>query len=174
MEILFLNIYKQNLLEGYIVKQNKKTMPETILITGGTGLIGRELTKILTDNCNSVIWLTREINSEVNIPQYLWNWKKQQIDYNAIEKADIIINLAGASINGKRWDENWKNEIYNSRIKSTDLIFDTLSKHRNKLKLFISASAIGYYGTITSDKIFTESDSSSNEFLAQTCSAWEN
>ena len=91
----------------------------------------------------------------------------------AIDEADYIIHLAGANIGDKRWTDKRKQLIIDSRVKSAQLLFDTI-KDRNKiLKAFISASAIGYYGAITSDKIFTETDPAANDFLGETCRLWE-
>jgi len=146
---------------------------QTILITGGTGLIGRQLTSMLTDRGDTVIWLTRKINENEKVKQYQWNWKKKEINLEAIEKANVIINLTGASINGKRWSEQWKKEIYNSRIQSTDFLCEVLAKENHHVKTFISASAVGYYGAVTSDKIYSETDLPSNDFLGNTCSDWE-
>jgi uncharacterized protein (TIGR01777 family) len=144
-----------------------------ILITGGSGFIGTQLTKLLMANGYEVNWLTRKINSSVDIPQYLWNWEKKKIETSAIEKADAIINLAGANVGARRWNAKWKKEIYDSRIRSTEFLFEMVSQHPGKLKAFISASATGYYGCVTSEKIYNESDSPGTDFLANTCNDWE-
>lgn len=146
---------------------------KNILITGGSGFVGMHLTKLLITNGYEVSWLTRKIKSNIDIPQYLWNWENKILEPEAIENADAIIHLAGANVGGRRWNVKWKKEIYESRIKSTEFLFEFISKHPNKLKTFIAASATGYYGCETSEKIFTESDLSGTDFLAKTCSDWE-
>lgn len=147
---------------------------KNILVTGGSGFIGMQLTKLLIANGYEVSWLTRKIKSDIDIPQYLWNWENKTLEPEAIEKADVIIHLAGANVGGKRWNAKWKKEIYDSRIKSTEFLFEFISRHSNKLRVFIAASATGYYGCETSGKIFTESDLPGQDFLAKTCSDWEN
>lgn len=146
---------------------------KNILITGGSGFVGMQLTNLLKANGYEVSWLTRKINTNIDIPQYLWNWKNKKIETEAIENADAIIHLAGANVNGKRWNAKWEKEIYDSRIKSTELLFEIISKHPDKLKTFVSASATGYYDCATSEKIYNESDLSGNDFLATTCNDWE-
>ena len=146
---------------------------KNILITGGSGFVGMHLTNLLKENGYQVCWLTRKINTNIDIPQYLWNWENKKIEKEAIEKTDAIIHLAGANVGGKRWNTKWKKEIYDSRIKSTEFLFEFISKQPNKLKAFVSASATGYYGCETTDNIFTESDLSGNDFLATTCNDWE-
>ncbi len=146
---------------------------KNILITGGSGFVGIHLTILLKANGYTVSLLTRKINPKLDIPQYLWNWEQKQIDLQAIAKADAIIHLAGANVNGKRWNASWKKEIYDSRIESTAFLFDIISKNANHLEAFISASATGYYGCVTSEKIGHEDDLPSDDFLANTCHHWE-
>lgn len=146
---------------------------KNILITGGSGFVGMQLTKLLKVNDYEVSWLTRKKNPDFNTPQFLWNWKNKEIEIEAIEKADAIIHLAGANVNGHRWNKKWKKEIYDSRVKSTDFLFGIIPKHSKKIKTFVSASATGYYGCVTSEKICVESDLPGNDFLATTCNDWE-
>lgn len=144
-----------------------------ILITGGSGFVGTHLTNFLNAKGFEVSWLIRKINTHIDIPQYLWNWRNKKIETKAIENTDAIIHLAGANINGKRWNIKWKKEIYDSRIKSTEFLFETIAKQPNKLKAFIGSSATGYYGCQTTEKIFTESDLPGKDFLAETSADWE-
>jgi len=145
----------------------------TILITGGTGLIGRYLSKKLKDKGYSVAILGRASNLNADIPTYTWDIEKNEIEQKAIESADYIIHLAGANIGDKRWTAKRKKLILESRVNTGRLIFDKIKTNKNRLKAFISASAIGYYGTITSDKIFSETDPPSGDFLGETCQQWE-
>ena len=144
-----------------------------ILITGGTGLVGNHLSKILKKKGYDVAILSREKNINANIKTYSWNVDKKEIDTEAIEKTDYIIHLAGAGIAEKRWSKKRKQLIIDSRIKSADFILSKIKENKIQLKAFISASAIGYYGAITSDKIFIETDVAATDFLGNTCSLWE-
>jgi uncharacterized protein (TIGR01777 family) len=146
---------------------------ETILISGGTGLVGEHLCKKLKDKGYSVAILSRTSRPDIDIPTYAWNIDKSEIDKEAIEAADYIIHLAGANIGEKRWTTKRKQLIIDSRVKSGQLIFDKVKVTKNKLKAFISASAIGYYGTLTTDKIFLETEPPANNFLGDVCRQWE-
>lgn len=145
----------------------------TILISGGTGLVGQHLSVKLKEKGYRVAVLSRTSNKDIDIPAFAWDIEKNQIDREAIETADCIIHLAGAAIAEKRWTAKRKQLIIDSRVKSGQLIFDNVKENKNKLKIFISASAIGYYGAITSDKVFTETDPPANDFLGETCKQWE-
>jgi uncharacterized protein (TIGR01777 family) len=146
----------------------------TVLLTGGTGLIGRHLSQMLKAKGYTVGILSRSGKQQADFPVYYWNIEKQIVDPKAILSADFIIHLAGENIGEKRWTEDRKKEIINSRILPTQLLFDAISKSTRKPQAFISASAIGYYGAITSGHIFTEQDSAANDFLGNTCRQWEN
>lgn len=150
---------------------------ETILITGGTGLVGKALTKMLVSKGYNVIILTRVLpanKTQNNIQFALWDTNKQTIDIAALQKADYIVHLAGAGVVDKRWTDAYKKEIINSRVNSSKLLIHTLQNNSNKIKAIISASAIGWYGP---DKFpvvpFTESDKPDTGFLGDTCKLWE-
>jgi len=147
----------------------------TVLISGGTGLVGRQLCKKLKEKGYNVAILsrTKQNNNNSDIPIYTWNLDKNEIEKNAIESADYIIHLAGANIWEKRWTTKRRQLIIDSRVKTGQLIFEKIKENKHKLRAFISASAIGYYGAITSDKIFVETDPPSNDFLGETCRQWE-
>lgn len=144
-----------------------------ILITGGTGLIGKELGRKLKQKEYSVAVLSRHKNHDTDIQTYLWNPEKNEIENGAIETADYIIHLAGANISEKNWKKERKKVIVDSRVKTADFLYSKIKKSGNILKAFISASAVNYYGTVTSDKIFTEDDPPANDFLGITCRKWE-
>ncbi len=144
-----------------------------ILITGGTGLTGRFLCKKLIDKGYVVAILGRASQKNLAIPTYSWDIDKKTIEKGALEKADYIIHLAGANISEGRWTAKRKKQIIDSRVASAQLIFEKIKENKNQLKAFISASAIGYYGTITTDKIFSETDPPSDDFLGDTCRQWE-
>lgn len=146
---------------------------ETVLITGGTGLIGKQLCERLKEKGYRVAILSRESQNNTDIQTYIWDIDRKVIEKEAIETADYIIHLAGVNVADKRWTNKRRQLIIDSRIKATQLIFDEVKANKNKLKAFISASAIGYYGAMTSDKIFCETDAPSNDFLGNTCQQWE-
>ncbi|MDH2205869.1 TIGR01777 family oxidoreductase [Empedobacter sp. GD03644] len=140
-----------------------------ILLTGGSGLIGSELTKILIENGHQVRILTRE--KQIEHPFY--HWEKDTIDEKVFENLDGIIHLAGSLI-AKRWTNSYKKEIFSSRVDTANLLFEYVKKLNIDLKFFISASGTAYYGQITSNKIFKESDEPNIDFLGKVCVAWEN
>ena len=151
----------------------------TILITGGTGLIGKNLTGHLTGKGYEVIILSRKniVNTKNKQVTYaLWNIEKQEIDINALAKSDYIIHLAGAGIADKRWTKKRKQEIVDSRVKSGELLVKALKENPNNVKALISASAIGWYGgssTLKGTGGFKEPVPASEDFLGQTCKKWE-
>ena len=146
---------------------------ETILITGGTGLIGRHLCKKLKEKGYDVAVLSRTIRHNSDVPAYFWDPGKNEIEKEAITKADYIIHLAGAGIGDKKWTGRRKKLIIDSRVRTGQLLFDKIQEYDHKLKAFISASGVGYYGTITSDRIFLEKDPPSVDFTGETCRQWE-
>lgn len=150
-------------------------MAKNILLTGGTGFIGKYLTDVLTSNGFSVSILSRNDRKNTDlITYYKWDLKRNYIDENAILKADFIIHLAGEGIVEKRWTKKRKKAILESRVQPVELIYSVLQKHNKPLDAFISASAVGIYGAITSDKICTEDTPPANDFLGTTCQEWEN
>lgn len=144
-------------------------MKEIILITGAGGLIARELAKKL-ENEYTVRFLTRK---KKHSNEFEWNIKEKTIDDKAFEGVSHIIHLAGANISEKRWTDERKKELISSRVDSADLILKTLQQKKIKLKSFISASGINYYGTKTTDTIFTENDGPGNDFLSEVVVLWE-
>jgi uncharacterized protein (TIGR01777 family) len=145
----------------------------TILISGGSGLVGRYFCKKLKENGYDVATLSRVKKQNTGIPIYFWDVDKQEIEEEAIVAADYIIHLAGANIADSRWTKKRKQLIINSRVNSCQLLLEKIKEKNTKLKAFISASAIGYYGAINSDKIFKETDPPANDFLGKTCYQWE-
>lgn len=152
----------------------------TVLLTGGTGMIGTHLQKLLADNNYNVIVLVRddakEKSSNNKIMYAKWNIEKGEIDKDAIAKADYIIHLAGANVAEKRWTNKRKKEIIDSRTKSGELLVRSLIEIPNKVKAVVSASAIGWYGADTNEskqKGFREDAPPANDFLGKTCKLWE-
>ena len=147
-------------------------MSNNILITGASGLVGKELTELLLSRNHTVSHLGRSVKKG-SVPSYRWDIEKKYIDPKALEGIDTIIHLAGAGVADKRWSSEWKKEILESRTHSSRLLFETLKQNKHQVKTFISASAIGIYGFTLSDKLYTEESEQGNDFLAQVVQAWE-
>ena len=153
----------------------------TILITGGTGMIGQALSSLLLEKGYDVIILSRsgadkKTTANPGLSYASWDVKKQVIDAGAVKKADYIIHLAGAGVADKRWTNKRKNEIIESRTQSSALLVKALKENSNQVKAVISASAIGWYGAdpvIPNPSPFTETDPSDHGFLGETCRQWE-
>ena len=141
-----------------------------ILITGGTGFIGKKLIAELISSGHELTIISRtERDNKKNITYIQWD--KEILQY-AINKSDIIINLAGESIAAKRWTKEQKDLLYKSRIITTQLIVNAINTSPNKPKKLISASAVGIYGNRGNEKLTEESQTGSG-FLADLCKAWE-
>ena len=149
----------------------------TVLITGGTGMIGSALTKALTEKAYKVIILTRKAKPSTGIVSYKeWDVAKGVIDRDSIAEADYIIHLAGANVADGRWTEKRKKEIVDSRVKSGELLVRSLKETPNKVKAVISASAIGWYGPdpqVPNPTPFVETDRMDDSFLGATSKLWE-
>ena len=141
-----------------------------ILVTGGTGLVGRRLTALLTEKNHEVRILSRNPKNE---NEFKWDFSKGFVDDKAIENIDYIIHLAGAGIADKRWTKERKEVIVNSRVATANLIFDKIKVQNIPLKGFISASGSNYYGARTTAKVFKELDAVGTDFLGQVCLKWE-
>jgi len=144
-------------------------MKEIVLITGANGLIAKELSKRLEKEY-TVRFLTRK---KQHANEFEWNVNAGTIDGTALENVSHIIHLAGAGVAEKRWTEDRKKEIISSRVGSAGLLLKTLQKKNQKLKSFVSASGINYYGTETTEKIFTEKDGPGHDFLSKVTIVWE-
>jgi uncharacterized protein (TIGR01777 family) len=160
----------------------------TVLITGGTGMIGTALSRRLLNEGYNVIILSRNpketaashplgaernfFRSSGNLFYSKWDVKGMTIDASALAEADFIIHLAGAGVAAQRWSEARKREIRESRTRSSELLLKALREQPNKVKAVISASAIGYYGPDNGTP-FTEEDKPAGDFLGSTCQQWE-
>ena len=143
------------------------------MITGGSGLVGRRLSFLLKSRGYEVRILSRSNNPKNSYKTFLWNISEKTINDSAFEDLNHIIHLAGAGIADKRWSEKRKKEIIASRVASTNLLYNTVKRLKTPLDSFISASATGYYGAITSETIFEEKDKPAKDFLGKVCSLWE-
>jgi hypothetical protein len=146
--------------------------PRHILLTGGTGAVGKCLTNLLLEKGYQVSHLSRKQGTDPRIKTFLWDVPKGQIDDHCIDGVDVIIHLAGAGIADKRWTDERKKELTDSRAQSVKLIYDLLRKKPNKVTRVISAAAIGYYGD-RADEILTEQSAPGQGFMPECCIAWE-
>src|ERR1700743_3577449 len=121
-------------------------MSKHILLTGGTGVIGKHLTYLLLDQGYTVSHLSRSKGKDVRVKTYLWDISKGKIDEASVAGVDIIVNLAGTNVAGKRWTSARKKDILESRTRSVELIYDLLKKKKHNVQAVISASGSGYYG----------------------------
>ncbi len=143
-----------------------------ILVTGGTGLIGKPLTKKLIEQGHSVNILSRSKTKTSEASIFEWDYKTGYIEEGALLGVEAIIHLAGEGIAEERWTEKRKKEIIESRVSTLQLI----EKHIDKttLKILIGGSAIGYYGGDTGENENTEHSIVGNDFLAECTKVWEN
>jgi len=151
---------------------------QTILITGGTGMVGQSLTNVLLAKGYQVIVLTRQQkqSSRAHFSFAQWDLNKGWIDPAAIAAADYIIHLAGEGVADKRWTAARKKAILDSRVNSSALLVKALKEHPNKVKAIVAASAIGWYGPDNEKSTasgFVETDLVDSSFLGDTCQQWE-
>ena len=148
----------------------------TILITGATGLVGQELVQLLLKNGHVVHYLSTSKNKIVTKETYkgfYWNPKTAEIDASSLTNVEAIVHLAGATVSNK-WTKAYKQEIIESRVLSTRLLFETLQKNKNQVKQIVSASAIGIYPDSLTN-IYHETDLAIDaSFLGNVVKQWEN
>ncbi len=146
---------------------------DTILITGGTGLVGQRLSYMLTTSGYRVIHLSRKENLNTAFPAYRWDIEEGYIDETALLQADHIIHLAGANVASQRWTKKFKKIAIDSRVKSISLLAKKLKRLDKLPKSFISASAIGYYGNRGDEILIEKSPPADKGFLSETTVRWE-
>lgn len=148
----------------------------TILITGATGLVGQELVSLLLQNGHSVHYLSTSKNklvSNANYKGFYWNPKTAEIDTASLTDVEVIVHLAGTNV-AKKWTKSYKEEIIESRVLSTQLLFQTLQKTPNQVKQIVSASAVGIYPDSLTN-IYHETDLDVDvSFLGNVVKLWEN
>jgi uncharacterized protein (TIGR01777 family) len=156
-----------------VVAEDELNMKK-VLITGGSGMIGLKLSEMLLEKGYKVIWLSRERYIKAEIPRYRWDYRKGEIDIEALEQADVVVHLAGSNLGDDSWTRRKKQKIVESRVLTTKLLLDTYKSLNKKPDAFISASAVGYYGMHSDDNIYNEEDQPArNDFLSRTCKKWE-
>lgn len=145
-----------------------------VLITGGSGSIGRLLIPQLVERGHTVHVIGRTKHEDLGVLSFTWNLEEGTLDERALSEITHIIHLAGAGIADRPWSPSRKKEIIESRVKPLHVLDYFLKRRNQHIQAVISASAIGYYGAVTSDEIFTESATAARDFLGKTCRAWEN
>ncbi len=147
-------------------------MAKNILITGATGLIGRKLVPLLLQQGHRVSILSRKQSEIKGAKVFLWDVKQQTVDLAAFEGIDTVVHLAGAGIADKKWTPEHKQEVIDSRVQSTRLLYQSIKDANAPVNSFVSASAIGYYGD-RGEEILTENSEPGTGFLADCCVLWE-
>lgn len=150
-----------------MVMENK-----TVLIAGGSGLVGRRLSTLLQQKGYSVRWLSRKAGQDGNIRIYEWNPARESIDLAALEGVHAVICLAGAGIVDKAWTSDYKKILIESRTQSAFTILKALKTQPHQVECLLHASASGYYGNRPGESI-TEDSPAGKGFLADTTVAWE-
>ena len=149
------------------------TVPKKIIwLAGGDGLVGRRLAEILDKDTYKLVILSRKRKNMDNGFLSYAHWDTNERKIYAAPAPDIVINLAGAGIADKRWTLHRKKEIVDSRVNSAKTMESYLRQNNHKPELYLSASAVGYYGD-QGDRLLTESDCKGHEFMSDCCAAWE-
>lgn len=149
-------------------------MMKKILITGASGLVGKKLISLLISAGYEVNTLTRKkFETDPNVNQYLWDIENKKLDIKALENVDAIVHLAGAGVADERWSSARKKELWESRIKSSQLLYETIKSTNTSIKVLVGASAVGYYGDRGNERL-DENATKGKGFLSDLCEAWEN
>lgn len=144
-----------------------------VLITGGSGMIGQRVTNMLLEKEYEVFILSRGKAEKNEVRVIHWEPSRGLLDFPEGSHFHYVIHLAGAGIADKRWTDRRKTTIIESRTLSMGLLFDRLKRLKQPPEALISASAAGYYGSVTTEHIFTEDDRPGSDFLAHCCMLWE-
>ena len=146
---------------------------KSILITGGTGLIGKSLIQSISKKEFVIYVLTRSSSRTHNNINYInWDPNEGKLNLSTIPRISYVINLAGASIDGSRWTVSYKNKILDSRVNSTKLLLDHIKTLKHKPEVYVGASASGYYKKNTKSKQIEE-DKMGADFLSEVVEKWE-
>lgn len=144
-----------------------------ILVTGGTGMLGKKLISMLKDNGMDVMILTTsQIKQNVKQKVFFWNIKKGIFPENLTQPIDVVIHLAGANVGAHRWNKRYKREILESRTETSRFLLQKLKEQNNIPKTYITASGTDYYAN-PSPTLWNENDGAGHHFLAHVCRAWE-
>lgn len=145
---------------------------KTILITGGTGLLGSRMSDMLAEKGYQVRHLSRTQNLNAKYPAYQWDVEAQTLDPRALIGVDGIVHLAGAGIADKRWTAQRKQVLRNSRVHSAELLTKAIQESDDKPSVVVACSAIGYYGD-QGDQKLVETSPPGEDFMGKICVDWE-
>ncbi|SEI84898.1 hypothetical protein SAMN05216327_104212 [Dyadobacter sp. SG02] len=148
-------------------------MGKKVLITGGTGLIGKRLTQMLLDKGYEIAFLSRKKARIPSVQVFEWDIQKGYIEEGALDNLHFLVHLAGTNVGEGRWTEERKKSILESRTESIKLIARKLAEKPAKPVAFVSASGISYYGQDTGDRKNTETTPAGNDFLSHVSVEWE-
>lgn len=151
----------------------KKDVKKTVLITGGSGLIGKRLSTVLAQRGYAVRWLTRTPDRPCRYKCYGWDVEAMRVDSQAFDRLDYLIHLAGAPIADEAWTPVRKKRIRDSRVKGAELLYQGIEQSGCQPEVFVSASGIHYYGSSQGDQVFSEEAPAGKGFLSEVCAAWE-
>lgn len=143
-------------------------LKKRILLTGGTGFIGSHLRVVLAESGHEVLLLSRQRRPGA----YYWSPDGNEIDESAVRDVDAVVHLAGENIAGRRWSAKVKGEIAQSRIAGTSLLVRAIQRRERPLPVFISASAVGFYGS-RGTELLDETSGPGAGFLSEVCRGWE-
>jgi hypothetical protein len=144
-----------------------------ILITGGSGLVGKALSLKLQSLHHEVVWLSRTAGIWNGIRSYAWDLEKGTIDSIALEGVTHVVHLAGAGVMDRRWSSAYKTEIQRSRVNSMVLLISEFKKLGRAPEVLVGASATGFYGSTASNQEKNEHSPLGADFLAGICETWE-
>lgn len=159
-----------------------------VIISGGTGFIGQSLVMTLTERGDDVVVLSRGsqearrcglgprpscFRGSGKAELVPWTPEKQGDWSRVVDGADAVVHLAGAGVFDGPWTPERREVLRSSRIRSTELLSEAISRAERKPRVFVSGSAVGYYGTATGDRVLTEEDPAGDDFLARLCRDWE-
>lgn len=152
--------------------EKENFMSAKILLTGGTGLLGMQLSEWLEKLHFEIIHLSRNPPKNARFKTYRWDVANKILDPRALD-VDYIINLAGAGISDHRWTTSYKKELYNSRVESTRFLATQCKRHGRSYKGIIAISAIGYYGMDSGQQPVTEESMPGKDFFGHLVDDWE-
>lgn len=144
-----------------------------VVISGGTGTIGSHLSDLLAGEGYEVVHLTRRVREGGKYRSFLWDPRKGYCDPDAFRNGDVIIHLAGANIGARPWSRARRKEIISSRTMTAELIYRSSAGAGTIPSVYVTASGISIYGSVTTERIFKEEDPTAGDFLAETCRLWE-
>jgi len=163
--------YRSEVLQNVFSKPDQEVKSMNVLVSGSHGLIGSSLTPYLTSLGHKVKRLLRS-STDASVDDIVWD-QKRLLTPNELQGIDAVIHLAGENIASGRWDENKKKALQDSRVNSTKLLCESISRLDSPPNSFLCASAIGYYGE-GGTKELEETALSGNSFLSHLCQDWEN